>query len=89
LTLDEFAMWLHLDDVYWEREGRASIDAVVLFGALVSVGLWSGPFLRAVVRQMARVAKRKREHHHAHPESVHGAPPRSAAPGRGSPAKDP
>src|SRR3954463_438315 len=30
LTLDEFALWLHLDDVYWSREGRSSVDAVLL-----------------------------------------------------------
>jgi hypothetical protein len=39
LTLDEFALWLHLDDVYWAEEGRKSVDAVVLAalmgGALV------------------------------------------------------
>ncbi len=28
LTLDEFALWLNLQDVYWERQGRASMDAV-------------------------------------------------------------
>ena len=55
LTLDEFALWLHLQDVYWERQGRASIDAVLLFGALVSAGLWGGPFLRAVAREAVRV----------------------------------
>jgi hypothetical protein len=55
LTLDEFALWLNLRDVYWEREGRASIDAVVLFGALVSAGLWGGPFLRALGREAVRV----------------------------------
>ena len=38
LTLDEFALWLNLRDVYWAREGRASIDAVILFGALLSIG---------------------------------------------------
>ena len=27
LTLDEFALWLRLEDVYWAREGRESIDA--------------------------------------------------------------
>jgi hypothetical protein len=59
LTLDEFALWLNLEDVYWEREGRASIDAVTLFGALVSAGLWGGPFLRAVTRQVARVLGRR------------------------------
>ena len=25
LTLDEFALWLNLEDVYWAREGRASV----------------------------------------------------------------
>jgi len=55
LTLDEFALWLDLKDVYWEREGRISIDAVMLFGALVSAGLWGGRFLRAVMRESARV----------------------------------
>jgi hypothetical protein len=30
LTLDEYALWLHLDDVYWAEEGRRSVDAVVI-----------------------------------------------------------
>jgi hypothetical protein len=41
LTLDEFALWLHLKDVYWQDEGRASVDAVifaVLLGSLVVLG---------------------------------------------------
>ena len=59
LTLDEFALWLNLEDVYWEREGRASIDAVTLFGGLVSAGLWARPFLRAVTRQVTRVFRRR------------------------------
>lgn len=54
LTLDEYALWLNLRDVYWEREGRASVDIAILFGALVSAGLWGGPFLRGVVRQLVR-----------------------------------
>lgn len=37
LTLDEFAMWLYLDDVYWGEEGRKSIDAILLGGALGTV----------------------------------------------------
>ena len=32
LTLDEFALWLNLQDDYWTKEGRESIDAVVAFG---------------------------------------------------------
>ena len=42
LTLDEFALWLHLEDVYWSEEGRSSVDAVVLsaaFAALVVLGI--------------------------------------------------
>jgi hypothetical protein len=37
LTLDEFALWLHLEDVYWSKEGRRSVDAVVI--AAVVAGL--------------------------------------------------
>ena len=42
LTLDEFALWLHLQDVYWSEQGRSSIDAVIIAagcGALVLLGL--------------------------------------------------
>jgi hypothetical protein len=38
LTLDEFALWLNLADDYWTKQGRESIDAVVLFGAVLSAG---------------------------------------------------
>ena len=41
LTLDEFALWLHLEDVYWTPEGRQSVDAVlvaVVIGLLLLVG---------------------------------------------------
>ena len=49
LTLDEFALWLNLDpDAYWTREGRLSIDAVILFGAMLSVGAWGAPFFRGL-----------------------------------------
>jgi hypothetical protein len=46
LTLDEFALWLNLQDVYWTGRGRESIDAVVIFAGLLSLGIWGGPFLR-------------------------------------------
>ena len=41
LTLDEFALWIHLRDVYWTEEGRSSFDAVVVaavIGGLVVLG---------------------------------------------------
>jgi hypothetical protein len=34
LTLDEFALWLDLRDVYWLPEGRKSIDAVIVAGSV-------------------------------------------------------
>jgi hypothetical protein len=39
LTLDEFALWLDLKDVYWEKEGRKSIDAVVIAAAFTGMVL--------------------------------------------------
>ena len=39
LTLDEFALWLNLEDDYWTKQGRESIDAVVLFGSLLSLSV--------------------------------------------------
>jgi hypothetical protein len=54
LTLDEFALWLNLRDVYWDREGRASIDAVLLFGGLLAIGIWGGRFFRALLKEAVR-----------------------------------
>ena len=51
LTLDEFALWLNLRDVYWEREGRASFEALALFAAALATAALGGPFFRAVVRK--------------------------------------
>jgi hypothetical protein len=42
LTLDEFALWVYLKDVYWAEEGRASFDAVMVatvLGLLIVLGL--------------------------------------------------
>jgi hypothetical protein len=41
LTLDEYALWLHLEDVYWAEEGRRSVDAVIIaavIGGLLLMG---------------------------------------------------
>ena len=63
LTVNEFALWLHLRDVYWTSEGRVSVDAIfcvlVITGALVggasflsghlgSTAWWSSVALLAV-----------------------------------------
>ncbi len=39
LTLDEFALWLELKDVYWEKEGRKSIDAMIVAACLAGFAL--------------------------------------------------
>lgn len=42
LTIDEFALWVHLEDVYWAEEGRRSIDATVITAlslALIMFGI--------------------------------------------------
>jgi hypothetical protein len=39
LVLDEFAMLLHLDDVYWTTEGRLSIDACLAAVAFLGLAI--------------------------------------------------
>jgi hypothetical protein len=55
LTLDEFALWLNLEDVYWAKRGRESIDAVVLFGSLLVIGALGRGFFADLVRIARRV----------------------------------
>ncbi len=50
LTLDEFALWLNLEDDYWTKQGRESIDAVVLFGSLLTLSVIGRGFLAELVR---------------------------------------
>jgi hypothetical protein len=50
LTLDEFALWLNLEDVYWAKQGRESIDAVVLFGSLSVFSVLGKGFLLELLR---------------------------------------
>jgi hypothetical protein len=57
LTLDEFALWLNLRDVYWEREGRESFEAMALFGGLLAIGLFGHPFFRGIVNWPNRKLK--------------------------------
>jgi hypothetical protein len=57
LTLDEFALWLNLDAAaYWSREGRESIDAVVLFGALLAMCTWGAPLFGRLFRPKQKTA---------------------------------
>nr|CAA9212596.1 hypothetical protein AVDCRST_MAG63-33 [uncultured Armatimonadetes bacterium] len=54
LTLDEFALWLRLKDVYWARQGRASVDAGVAAGAAFVLAGLGRPFLQALLRDVRR-----------------------------------
>ena len=45
LTIDEFALWVYMDDVYWSDEGRISIDATVIAAAaMMLILLGFSPF---------------------------------------------
>jgi hypothetical protein len=57
LTLDEFALWLNLQDDYWTKEGRESIDAVAIFGTLLFLALMN----RDLVREASLIATGRRD----------------------------
>jgi len=44
LTLDEFALWLNLEDVYWQQQGRESVDAVIVAASLLVITFIGLPF---------------------------------------------
>jgi hypothetical protein len=54
LTLDEFALWLNLKDVYFLREGRSSIDAIILFGSLLAIGGWGAPLFSGLATRLTK-----------------------------------
>ena len=52
LTLDEFALWLNLENDYWSRQGRESVDAGVVAGSAFFLGALGRPFLEALAREI-------------------------------------
>ncbi len=54
LTLDEFALWLRLADVYWSREGLASLKAAAVAAAILALFALGVPFFRAIWRDLTR-----------------------------------
>lgn len=52
LILDEFALWLNLKDVYWQHQGRESVEALALFAGFLLWALLIAPFARAVWRHL-------------------------------------
>ncbi len=58
LVLDEFALLLHLQDVYWTKEGRSSVDAVIVATALTGLFLVrAAPFGLADISDDERSAR--------------------------------
>lgn len=55
LTLDEFALWLHLEDVYWAKEGRQSVDAVIITATIVGLGILGWGFWAELARVVGDV----------------------------------
>jgi hypothetical protein len=54
LTLDEFALWLRLADVYWSREGIESLKAGAITAALLAVYGYGQPAWHAIARDVFR-----------------------------------
>ena len=54
LTLDEFALWLNLEDDYWTTQGREWIDAVALFGSLLTLSALGKDFFAELIRLALR-----------------------------------
>jgi hypothetical protein len=57
LTLDEFALWLNLQDDYWTKQGRESIDAAVGFGSLLTIAATGHRPVAELVRLGRRVLR--------------------------------
>ena len=59
LTLDEFTMWLDIRDSGWTFQGRQSVDAVLVFAALLAVGAWGAPLWTERPRKAKRPSTRR------------------------------
>jgi hypothetical protein len=52
LVLDEFALWLRLEDNYWSKDGRLSVDVVTWVAALFGIYYVSARFWQALHREL-------------------------------------
>jgi hypothetical protein len=53
LTIDEFALWLNLEDVYWAKQGRESVDAAIVTAALMGASVEGRGLFRAMAHDAA------------------------------------
>ncbi len=58
LTLDEFALWLRLADVYWSREGLESLKAAAVAAALLAVYGFGQPAWHAILREVPGIHRK-------------------------------
>lgn len=62
LTLDEFALWLNVEEgIYWTRRDLISLDAVLLFGVALLIGIWGRDFLKAVGVELWHSRRKRRQ----------------------------
>jgi len=66
LTLDEFALWLRLADVYWSPEGVESVKAAAVVAALLAVYAFGQPFWHALARDLLRQTRATRARRPVH-----------------------
>ncbi len=68
LTLDEFALWLDLHDDYWDKQGRKSIDAVAIFGGVLTIGVAGRDIINELglfPKSISRLVERDQQRRHA------------------------
>lgn len=54
LTFDEFALWLRLEDDYWNSEGRASVDAVIILSGIFGLAVASPLFWQGALEEILK-----------------------------------
>lgn len=75
LVIDEFALWLNLQDVYWAKAGRSSIDLAIIVAALLGVYYAANRFWNQVIREVGAAFSLLRREEERIVERVEGKPP--------------
>ncbi|MGH7691897.1 MAG: hypothetical protein ACRENY_02020 [Candidatus Dormibacteria bacterium] len=75
LTFDEFALWLHLQDDYWSKQGRDSVDAVILLSAVFGLTTASPLFWQRALHEVTSTATPRRPTRGIGPDQAHGGAP--------------
>ena len=57
LVIDEYALWLNLQDVYWLPAGRSSIDIAILIAAVLGLYYAADRFWKTVVMEVQGAIK--------------------------------